>query len=159
MVAERNLQAAFWAIDGVGLSGSYRSACFEIVPGGKRRCRFRLSGIRNWRRRYACWDCWAPCSKRSVIWRGHSVMVRSASPHELSQGIRHMDSPGRHCWRNSLCDYGARIFWGEHVLPTASPLPFFAYPFLVLTIAGWIWTLLKRMNSIENSVQQSGLIR
>ena len=38
----------------------------------------------------------------------------------------------------------ARIFWGEQVLPTASPLPFFAYPFLVLTFAGWIWTLLKR---------------
>ena len=38
----------------------------------------------------------------------------------------------------------ARIFWGEQVLPTTSPLPFFAYPFLVLTFAGWIWTLLKR---------------
>ena len=37
----------------------------------------------------------------------------------------------------------ARIFWGEALLPTASPLPFFAYPFLVLTFAGWIWTLLK----------------
>ena len=37
----------------------------------------------------------------------------------------------------------ARIFWGEQILPTSSPLPFFAYPFLVLTFAGWIWTLLK----------------
>lgn len=37
----------------------------------------------------------------------------------------------------------ARIFWGEKVLPISSPLPFFAYPFLVLTIVGWIWTLLK----------------
>jgi len=37
----------------------------------------------------------------------------------------------------------ARIFWGALVLPTASPLPFFAYPFLVLTFVGWIWTLLK----------------
>ena len=37
----------------------------------------------------------------------------------------------------------ARIFWGEQLLPTASPLPFFAYPFLVLTFAGWIWTLLR----------------
>ena len=38
----------------------------------------------------------------------------------------------------------ARIFWGEQVLPIASPLPFFAYPFLVLTFAGWIWTLLRK---------------
>jgi len=37
----------------------------------------------------------------------------------------------------------ARIFWGEQLLPTASPLPFFAYPFLVLTFIGWIWTLLR----------------
>ncbi|MCZ4092416.1 hypothetical protein [Sinorhizobium psoraleae] len=35
----------------------------------------------------------------------------------------------------------ARIFSGEQVLPTASPLPFFAYPFLVATFAGWIWSL------------------
>ena len=37
----------------------------------------------------------------------------------------------------------ARIFWGEQLLPIASPLPFFAYPFLVLAFVGWIWTLLK----------------
>jgi len=37
----------------------------------------------------------------------------------------------------------ARIFWGEQVLPTSSPLPFFVYPFLVLAFVGWIWTLLK----------------
>lgn len=37
----------------------------------------------------------------------------------------------------------ARIFWGEQVLPTSQPLPFFAYPFLILTFAGWILTLLK----------------
>jgi len=37
----------------------------------------------------------------------------------------------------------AGIFWGEQVLPTSSPLPFFAYPSLVLTFAGWIWKLLR----------------
>jgi hypothetical protein len=35
----------------------------------------------------------------------------------------------------------ARIFWGEHLLPTATPLPSFGYPFLVATFIGWIWTL------------------
>jgi hypothetical protein len=35
----------------------------------------------------------------------------------------------------------ARIFWGETLLPTATPLPGFAYPLLVLTFIGWIWTL------------------
>ena len=37
----------------------------------------------------------------------------------------------------------ARIYWGEALLPTASPLPFYAYPFLVLTFIAWIWTLLR----------------
>jgi len=36
----------------------------------------------------------------------------------------------------------ARIFSGTPLLPTASPLPFFAYPFLVLTFVGWIVELL-----------------
>jgi hypothetical protein len=36
-----------------------------------------------------------------------------------------------------------RILWGQQLLPTSSPLPFFAYPFLVVTFIGWIWTLLK----------------
>jgi hypothetical protein len=38
----------------------------------------------------------------------------------------------------------ARIFWGEMLLPTTSPLPFFGYPILVLTFVGWIAALLKR---------------
>jgi hypothetical protein len=36
-----------------------------------------------------------------------------------------------------------RIFCGQLVLPITSPLPFFAYPFLVLTFAGWFLSLLK----------------
>jgi hypothetical protein len=38
----------------------------------------------------------------------------------------------------------ARVFWGQQLLPTSAPLPFFAYPFLVITLAGWIWSLVKR---------------
>ena len=32
-----------------------------------------------------------------------------------------------------------RIFWGEQLLPTAAPLPTYAYPLLVATFVGWIW--------------------
>jgi hypothetical protein len=41
----------------------------------------------------------------------------------------------------------ARIYLGETLSPTASPLPFFAYPLLVLTLVGWIWTLWRERNS------------
>ena len=37
----------------------------------------------------------------------------------------------------------ARIFLGVQLLPTSSPLPFFAYPFLILSFVGWIWTILR----------------
>jgi hypothetical protein len=37
----------------------------------------------------------------------------------------------------------ARIFWGGQIFPTSRPLPFYAYPFLVLTFVGWIIKLLK----------------
>jgi hypothetical protein len=37
-----------------------------------------------------------------------------------------------------------RIALGEQIVPTAKPLPNFAYPFLVLTFAGWIWHVAKR---------------
>jgi len=40
---------------------------------------------------------------------------------------------------------GARIFWGEQILPTSAPLPFCAYPVLVLTFIGWIWSLLREV--------------
>jgi hypothetical protein len=35
----------------------------------------------------------------------------------------------------------ARILWGEILLPTSIPLPSYAYPLLVATFIGWIWTL------------------
>jgi hypothetical protein len=37
----------------------------------------------------------------------------------------------------------ARFLLGEPLSPISSPLPFFAYPFLVITFVGWIWTLLQ----------------
>jgi hypothetical protein len=50
-----------------------------------------------------------------------------------------------------------QIFVGVQVTPLTSPLPFFAYPVLVATLIGWIWTLLKmpeppgRQSLTENS--------
>ena len=37
----------------------------------------------------------------------------------------------------------ARIHQGEQLLPTSTPLPYFAYPILVATFVGWIWELLR----------------
>jgi hypothetical protein len=37
----------------------------------------------------------------------------------------------------------ANIFWGEALTPLTKPLPFFGYPFLVLTFIGWIVSILR----------------
>ena len=39
----------------------------------------------------------------------------------------------------------ARIFSGEQLLPTSAPLPTYAYPLLVATFVGWIWTLWREV--------------
>ena len=36
-----------------------------------------------------------------------------------------------------------RIFAGTRIMPTTTPLPFYAYPVLVATLVGWIARLLK----------------
>jgi hypothetical protein len=36
-----------------------------------------------------------------------------------------------------------RLFAGAPLLPTSSPLPFFAYPFLVANLLGWAWILCR----------------
>jgi hypothetical protein len=38
----------------------------------------------------------------------------------------------------------ARIFAGQQIVPTTKPLPYWGYPFLVLTFAGWIYSLLRK---------------
>ena len=43
-----------------------------------------------------------------------------------------------------------RIFAGTYLSPIASPLPYFGYPFLVLTFIGWIWTLLREKDSQDH---------
>jgi hypothetical protein len=35
------------------------------------------------------------------------------------------------------------FYAGHALLPTVTPLPFFAYPFLVATLLGWAWVLLR----------------
>jgi len=48
--------------------------------------------------------------------------------------------------RWSACPFAitaGRLYAGEALLPTSSPLPFFAYPFLVATLLSWAWVVLR----------------
>ena len=47
-----------------------------------------------------------------------------------------------------------RIYAGEVLLPTSAPLPFFAYPFLVATLVGWAWMLLREARGEEMHAEE-----
>jgi hypothetical protein len=44
---------------------------------------------------------------------------------------------------NLFAIVATRIFRSEQLLPTSTPLPLYAYPFLVMTCIGWIWSLVR----------------
>ena len=43
----------------------------------------------------------------------------------------------------------ARIFGGADLTPLSEPLPFFAYPFLAITLCGWAWAHRQPTSSSE----------
>lgn len=144
MVAERNLQAAFWAVDGVGLvlatallalkffrtGNDLAGAGFLVFAIGEG---IMLEGTAE-----SLAGSVPSFAAGTALWS--AALLLTSFSREFASWIRVVGIIGAILFAITA----ARIFWGEQVLPTASPLPFFAYPFLVLTFAGWIWTLLKR---------------
>jgi hypothetical protein len=142
-VAARNLQATFWAIDGVALVVAtallalhfFRKGT-EVVAAG-----FLVFAIGEGLLLLGT----ATTAEASVPSFGAGVALWSAAllltsvPKEFPAWARVTGIIGSILFAIT----SARIFWGEQVLPTSSPLPFFAYPFLVFTFVGWIWTLLR----------------
>ena len=143
MVTRRDLQAACWAIDGVGLvvatsllSLKYFRRGNDVVAAG-----FLIFAIGE----SVMLSGTATTLTGSIPSFGAGTALWSAAllltcvPREFASWVRMAGIVGSVLFAIT----SARIFWGEQVLPTSSPLPFFAYPFLVLTFIGWIWTLLK----------------
>jgi len=144
MVAERNLQSAFWAIDGAGLvvatallalkffrrGNDIVAAGFLVFAMGEG---VMLAGTAE-----SVAASVPSFAAGSALWS--AALLLASAPKEFATWIRLTGSIGAILFAITA----ARIFWGEQVLPTSSPLPFFAYPFLVLTFAGWLWTILKK---------------
>src|SRR5215471_18507173 len=142
MVTQQNVRAILWAIDGSGLvmaaamlATKYFRAGNDVVAGG-----FLVFAI------------------------GEGVILLSAPAAGLAGSIPAF-AAGTALWATALLLISvpklftlpirilgvvsallfivtaARIFWGEQLLPTSAPLPSYAYPLLVATFIGWIWTL------------------
>lgn len=142
-VGEPNLRSTFWAIDGVGLVVAttilalkyFRSGADALATGflvfaiGEG---VMLSGTAQPIEAMVPSFCagtalWAAALLLTGIPRGFAIWIRLVS---LVGAIL-------------FATTSARILWGERILPTAIPLPSFAYPFLVLAFVGWIWTLMR----------------
>lgn len=142
MVTQQNLQAMLWEIDGSGLvmaaallALKYFRAGNDIVAGG-----FLVFAV------------------------GEGAILTSAPAAGLTGNIPSF-AAGTALWGTALLPIGvprhfatpvrilgvvsavlfivtaAEIFCGNPLQPTSAPLPSYAYPVLVATIAGWIWTL------------------
>ena len=142
-VAARNLQAALWAIDGVGLIVATALLALHFFRKGND---IVAAGFLV----FACASSVmltgnATTAEGSVpsfaagtaLWC--AALLLTSVPKEFAVWVRVVGIIGSVLFAITA----ASIFWGKQVLPTSSPLPFFAYPFLVLTFIGWIWTLLK----------------
>ena len=143
VVTEQNVRAVSWAIDSVGLvvaasllamrffrrGNDCVAAGFLVFAIGEG---VMLSGTAG------TLEASVPAfAAGTALWS--AALLLTGVPREFAGWIRVVSTVGAVLFAIT----SARIFWGEQVLPTASPLPFFAYPFLVLTFAGWIWALLK----------------
>jgi len=146
-VTKQNVQAILWAIDGAGLvmaaamlAIKYLRAGSDIVAGG-----FLVFAI------------------------GEGVLLLSA-PAAGFEGNISAFAAGTALWGTALLLVSipklfpmpirilgivsaflfiitaARIFWGAQLHPTSTPLPTYAYPVLVATFAGWIWTLWREID-------------
>ncbi|MBI3707471.1 MAG: hypothetical protein HY246_07310 [Proteobacteria bacterium] len=143
MVTQPNVQATSWAVDGVGLivatallalkyfrrGNDVAAAGFVVFAIGES---VMLSGtaaglVGSVPSFAAGTALWAAALSLISIPRGFAAPVRLVG---IAASLL-------------FAITALRIFWGEQLLPTSSPLPFLAYPVLVATFIGWIWTLLR----------------
>jgi hypothetical protein len=143
IVTQQNLRAASWGIDAVGLvvatalltlkyfreGKDFVSAGFLVFAIGEA---IILSGTAG-----TLEGSVPSFAAGTALWS--AALLLTCIPKQFAGWVRLAGIIGSILFAISA----ARTFWGKPILPTARPLPFFAYPFLVLTIAGWIWTLLK----------------
>jgi hypothetical protein len=143
LVSSPYVQASLWAIDSVGLviatsllALKYFRAGSDIVAGG-----FLVFAIGEG----VLLSGTAAGPSGSVpafaagtaLWAAALALI--SAPPELPPWVRLLGAVAACLFAVTA----ARIYAGEALLPTSSPLPYFAYPFLVATLLGWAWTLVR----------------
>jgi hypothetical protein len=148
MVTQQNVQAILWAIDGAGLvmaapllAMKYFRAGNDVVAGG-----FLVFAIGEGVIMLSGPAAGLPGSipafaAGTALWGTALLMI--SVPKLFALPIRILGIVSAVLFIVTA----ARIFWGERLLPTSAPLPTYAYPLLVATFFGWIWTLWREADS------------
>jgi hypothetical protein len=147
LVSSPHVQASLWAIDSVGLviatsllALKYFRAGADVVAAGFLVFAIGegvlLSGTAAGPRASV-----PAFAAGTALWAAALGLI--SAPRQLARWLRLLGG-GAACL---FAVTAARIYAGEALLPTSSPLPFFAYPFLVATLLGWAWMLLREESS------------
>jgi hypothetical protein len=145
MVEQPHLQQIFWAIDSAGLVMATSLLCLKFVRKGNDLVAagflvFAIGeGVLLSGTAAGATGSVPAFAAGTALW-GTALLLVSI-PREFANPVRAVGVVAAVLFVIT----SARIFLGEQLLPTTSPLPFFAYPFLVLTLLGWIWSLIRKI--------------
>jgi hypothetical protein len=147
LVGSADLQAILWAIDSVGLviaasllALKYFRAGEDIVAGGF--LVFAIGeGVLLSGTAAGPSDSVPAFAAGTALWAAALALV--SGPRVLPSWLRVLGAVAACLFAITA----GRIFAGEELLPTSSPLPFFGYPFLVANLLGWAWTLTREATS------------
>lgn len=142
-VHEPALRSLFWGIDGTGLVMATSLLTVKYFQKG---CIFVAAGFMVFALGEAIMLAGTPAGLSASIpsfgagaalWSIALLMV--SVPNEFAVWVRVV---GLISFALFLIT-GLSTFLGAQIVPISKPLPFYAYPFLVLTFIGWIWALLR----------------
>ena len=143
MAAAANLRAALWAIDSTGLVVATTILALSYFRKGKDAVAagflvFSIGEAAMLSGTAATLEASIPAfAAGTALWS--AALLLTSVPREFENFTRATGILGALLFAVT----SAKIFWGEPLTPIARPLPYYAYPFLVLTFAGWIWTALR----------------
>jgi len=150
-VGQANLRNIAWEIDGLGLIVAtsllaikfFRKGCDAVAAGflvfaiGEAvMLSGQMAGLEGSTPSFAA---------GTALWATATLMI--SFPQEFSLWVRLVGFVASVLFFVTATE----IFLGQPLTPLSSPLPFFAYPFLVITFVGWIWTLLRE-NKLPKTV-------
>ncbi|MGH7580259.1 MAG: hypothetical protein ACREM9_08810 [Gemmatimonadales bacterium] len=143
LIASPHLQASLWAIDSIALvvatsllALKYFRAGTDVVAAGF--LVFAIGeGVLLSGTAAGPTGSVPAFAAGTALWAAALVLI--SAPNRLRTWIRVLGGVAACLFAVTA----ARIYAGEALLPTSSPLPFLAYPFLVGTLLGWSWMLLR----------------